>query len=849
MYFMRILPRNSCRSFVLTASLGWLAFGGAARAEEAESQAWLTGAVQPGGVVYGYVDFRGDLERELSRLTADMAKLTAPEDARFRQDYVALARTAGVLQLRGLAYSSVASGAGFENRLALAHEGARQGWLAALGGASRPFALAALAPASTDVLVEIDLDTRKAFEVFLELLTRVDPARAVEFAAERAKGEESALVMEALFSLKGRVGVAITLPRDANGRVDLERGTADVLLRAEGVGRKIRALLERNDYQERRAGELTYWTKFDAEGAAASPSSDVLTAGDAHSDDAVQAATRSADVIYFDGEDVLLTRTLADLQAALARAQGSETLAQSALFKDAFAGLGGVEASSLGYMTPAAYEAVRDLFMGKQNTGSSLERLLRSSTDMDMMAAIFPPVPERPLAVVVRNEADAIVLRAWSQESLKDSLFALGLANPGFAGKLTSMLVRNAYGSHAEDRIYEAQRAPIEARLAQIDAAALRYFAAHPQEQAAISWATLVEFAPELAEFRPLMGESYQDLSIEPGSVSYTLYAKGYREITYERPFTPDMERAIQENLRRYDRAALRYFLKNLTESSTNVSELHEIDSTLAKIMPVYGESYEALYISRDASSLEIDAGGRQIKITRDHALRTAMRREELKRYEAAYARYAPAFMAAQTYFEQNPDEDYIQLESLIEAGLKFTSEPAADEAASDGEANSDGAASGLEATVAAAQEATLSSSSAPNIPLVPSIIDSPVGMVAEVAQPPIPYINFERDSYTLSVTEGGEYVQLRFPLPSEKARTLETNLRTLARAAAPRLAKLAPGQTLLLGELAGEGGELPCLPEPIFDEDYALMQLQPGDTVLSVTLGSGHVVSVPLPR
>lgn len=133
-------------------------------AEEADRFASVTGQVDLGGVVFGYLSVDGDLTAigkyansfldEMRKIQPDVPPVNVP----------ALLKITGLDAISALGFSSVATTDGFRNKTYVHTPKGRRGLLRLMGGESKPFEVAALAPAGSDLVIEQDLNLKTLYE-------------------------------------------------------------------------------------------------------------------------------------------------------------------------------------------------------------------------------------------------------------------------------------------------------------------------------------------------------------------------------------------------------------------------------------------------------------------------------------------------------------------------------------------------------------------------------------------------------------------------------------------------------------------------------------------------------------
>ena len=137
-------------------------------AEEAARFASVTGQVDLGGVVFGYLSVDGDLTAigkyansfldEMRKIQPDVPPVNVS----------ALLKITGLDAISALGFSSVATADGFRNKTYVHTPKGRRGLLRLMGGESKPFEVVALAPAGSDLVIEQDFNLKTLYESVLE---------------------------------------------------------------------------------------------------------------------------------------------------------------------------------------------------------------------------------------------------------------------------------------------------------------------------------------------------------------------------------------------------------------------------------------------------------------------------------------------------------------------------------------------------------------------------------------------------------------------------------------------------------------------------------------------------------
>jgi hypothetical protein len=138
-------------------------------AVEAARFASVTGQVDLGGVVFGYLSVDGDLTAigkyansfldEMRKIQPEVPPVNVP----------ALLKITGLDAISALGFSSVATADGFRNKTYVHTPKGRRGLLRLMSGESKPFEVVALAPAGSDLVIEQDLNLKTLYESVLEV--------------------------------------------------------------------------------------------------------------------------------------------------------------------------------------------------------------------------------------------------------------------------------------------------------------------------------------------------------------------------------------------------------------------------------------------------------------------------------------------------------------------------------------------------------------------------------------------------------------------------------------------------------------------------------------------------------
>ena len=131
--------------------------------------------LQPGGVLYSYINIGGDLEkftRDLNRLLA-IVRRHYPNTEIPDVDLTKIIRRLGLHRLEAIGVSSKSREEGFQNRLFVYVPEGREGLFALTGGRSHPFEVLDIAPREADIVYEQDLNISSLYDMISDLAAMV----------------------------------------------------------------------------------------------------------------------------------------------------------------------------------------------------------------------------------------------------------------------------------------------------------------------------------------------------------------------------------------------------------------------------------------------------------------------------------------------------------------------------------------------------------------------------------------------------------------------------------------------------------------------------------------------------
>jgi hypothetical protein len=505
--------------------------------------------------------------------------------------------------------------------------------------------------------------------------------------------------------------------------------------------------------------------------------------------------------VAFEGKAVLASLSEEFLLQCLS--QSGPGLASAAQYQSALKQFGET-GNSICYVSPKFFTFLREtlsqlkanpLFVrGANDRGSVIDYVI------DQLQ-----VPSQPVVSVSANLPEGILSRSWSPRSLSTQQFAINLLNPELFGDILNAGVLAGFEETRQSRVKKQQHAAVEENLKAIDAAARAYFAANAEANE-VTFAQLTEANPALAELKTHAGESYADLVVERASDLIEVGTSGYETVRYVRPLTPEETAAIQANLAKIDEAAALFFSKNPTETTMSAYEGSEYVAQVPSLLTsIAGEYYSSVSVEVDATEITVETrGGQQVTYKRDPAIRWKALKQSLTKELELANQLKPAFEAAQ----------------------KFLTEPAA------------------------AEDASASESSDPReyVSLGELVRRELVKLPAAIPETDADYVEFRTGKYEVTGTVGGTPLKVLIPLPEAQRSAIHANLSKVLRALSQHLEKNPAELAVFAGELVGKSKLLPELPQPVVGEDYGLVSLRRGDTAASLTLPTGHTVTVGVP-
>jgi len=462
--------------------------------------------LEQGGLLYGFVDVEGDLERIAKGANEMLANLrsTRMELAMVPQlPLDSIVEQLGLSSIRAIGMSSTKREQGFQNRTFLLTEGAPKGLLAIYGDKNSPFMVPELAPEDTDIAVEQTLNTTALIEMTRDLANLVMGATGVsmieDYLSMPVPGS-GVQVSDLIAAVDGRMYLIADIDESATMEVP-EYGSMpriEFILRLESAAPlatqlgKLPALAAMPDFKMEVDGGLTVLRGFVPKNPLYAP----LILGNQTSGELFLCSSRA---FY----DRILQGNGEKLKDSKAFAGATEELPESGY---AFAYIS-PEVGSLvkGWVDRSMEEAIK--------AGGQEAAAFRPY----MNWSIQPMVAEFPMAYAASVETDGLYSIANWNVSQKRKLATMSYANPVTVGLVAAMAipafqkVRNT-----------SQEKTITNNLRQLASAADQYFL----ENGVTSVKTSELLGPNgyIRSFEPVAGETYpQEINIKMDKITATL--------------------------------------------------------------------------------------------------------------------------------------------------------------------------------------------------------------------------------------------------------------------------------------------------------------------------------------
>lgn len=448
----------------------------------------VTQHLELGGVLFGYADVDGDIERLAAALrgVADSVATDQPQAAVLQQDFAAIFTELGLADVKAVGLSSAADPAGgFRNRCFFYTPNGRRGLLAGLGGPAAPFQNLRLAPVDADLFCENELDLPAVYAAVRAIVARVGgdaTANRLETTLKGAGNEAGLSALDLVQRWKGRTTCvlrfekqgAIALPTPQ----PLQLPAFSLLLRFDGIAPALKALLDRLPAFDRteQNGVAFYALK---------PRLPIET---------------WSPLIAIEG-DALYLVTSRDFYDTC-RGPGPR-LATDTAFAAALARLGPT-GNGLSYISPRFFTRLHQLPELNRTGDPEMSRVLA-------FAARNLPHPAQPLVSVRTNLPEGVLFRSAWHSSLKEDLALVAIYNPVTVGALAAMAVP----AFQKVRTASTETA-IKNNLRQLSAAADQYYLETGRTNA--TYDDLVGQDRAIRAIQPAAGENYRSIIFKQGA-------------------------------------------------------------------------------------------------------------------------------------------------------------------------------------------------------------------------------------------------------------------------------------------------------------------------------------------
>jgi type IV pilus assembly protein PilA len=479
---------------------------GSTSADPDNSFATVDAYLEQGGVLYGFVDVEGDLERIAKGANEMLTNLrsTINELAMVPQlPMDSIVEQLGLSSIRAIGMSSTEREQGFQNRTFLLTEGSPKGLLAMYGKENSPFLVPDLAPQDADIAVEQTLNTAALLDTtrdLASLLMGTTGASMIEnYLAMPVPGSDLK-VNELIAAIDGRMYLIADIDESATMEVP-EYGTMpriEFILRLESAAPlatklgKLPALAAMPDFKMEMDGGLTVLSGFLPKNALYAP----LIVGNETSGELFLCSSRA----FYDS---CLQGSSAKLKSSKAFAGATEGLPKSGY--------------AFGYISPEVGSLLKELIDRSMEEAVKTGGQEAAAFRPYMNWSIEPMVSEFPMAYAGSVEANGLYSVANWNVSHKRNLATMAYANPVTIGLVAAMAipafqkVRNT-----------SQEKTITNNLRQLASGADQYFL----ENGVTSVKTSELLGPNgyIRSFEPVAGETYpQEINTKMDKISATL--------------------------------------------------------------------------------------------------------------------------------------------------------------------------------------------------------------------------------------------------------------------------------------------------------------------------------------
>ena len=687
--------------------------------------------VGEGGQVFVYVDIDGYFTQLGHDLTTDIAAVAGDEPAlaMWKQDYAALAADLGLAQLKAVGLSSRPLGPNrYANKIYLHIPEGRSGLLRVFGGSSHPFATAKLAPADTDLFVESEFDLAALYTTAHQLLQRIAPEMASQFPGARAVDAKDPVgeALAAFLKTPGRLTAIVRLQGSSAFTAESSEFKHDILVSLDVGGPQLLGYVRgrhpklqetktadgRVCYAFAEKGGLPRQPVVAVEGNAfyfatsaaflqeclarqtglpqAPAFQEALAATSAEGNSIVYASPRLFAALHemttslppLPGYDRKFAVALATLGKRFAKIDAPAVSVTSNLPEGVLVQSVGPQSLRellpvLGLATPdlagnilrvslPAYvaglqwqasinreeAAIRDN-LAKVSAAATAYFAAHADADEVAFAQLLETAPElAQLAPVAGEEYSAITVRRD-----RDSI---DLTAPNGASAI--------YGRP----LTADERKRIEANLALYDEAAVLHFSAHPEATSMSSYEATEAGGSLTSTPESVIGEQYDDFSIERTATEISVRTPGGNTVTYQR--VPGIRwtllkrrvqqaAAIRGNLATFYAAASAYLAAHPDESYVSGYELFGEECERPELPAVAGENYRSVRLNRNSAVVSIEAPGVG-PVVYEAELPAAQA-------DAIQANLRKLAKAAASYFKKHRDEKLVVAGELFAAGTE----------------------------------------------------------------------------------------------------------------------------------------------------------------------------------
>ncbi len=397
--------------------------------------------LDPGGVLYAYVSVDGDLaalgewvEKIIGQIREDN-----PQQIPFPVDVAKLLQISGMDKVSAVGFSSKATETGFRNKSFFYTPKGRAGLLRVFGGEPKPFEVADLAPAGTEIAFQQELNLKVVYEVVLEAAGTImgDPGTAIVEAAVKQPIPNVTFTMERVIrDLDTKVSVVIDADQKKKLKVPDEEFEIPYLSGAvmvDGLGWMADSLaLLAEDEDDSEPVEEANWVGIRA-------------TEDFPGDFSIYKPV----VLHHRPSGKLVVATHKDFAEALFAPKPN--LREDPTFRKVMAGLP-EKGNAMAYAAPGIFRMLREAFAQAIETAPGPSEAAIASSVLDL----FLPPNARGEGSVTTNLPDGILTISNSSHSHKSNLLSAGLTGPMALG-MASIMPMMAFGQafDEEDFILE----------------------------------------------------------------------------------------------------------------------------------------------------------------------------------------------------------------------------------------------------------------------------------------------------------------------------------------------------------------------------------------------------------